>query len=124
MAEADVEGQRGFPSSDGPILKKRDIEAEEKILEELLGSLDERRARRPHEVVAEVAAAIYRVGLDWGLPKFAVELDEAGRARLLLSALADPQSVEVVEGYLAHLQEHRAEFLEKVLHPEAGGKGV
>ena len=56
MSDVDDEGRRGFPESDGPILEKRSIEAEERILEAILGTLDERRARRPHEVTAEVAA--------------------------------------------------------------------
>lgn len=113
----DDEGQRGFPSSDGPILKKRDVEAEERILEAILGTLDERRGRRPHEVTAEIAAAIDRVGYDWGRAEYASELDEAARARLRLQALTDPEAVDVAAGYLAHLQEHRAEFFDKVLHP-------
>jgi hypothetical protein len=120
LSESDDEGRRGFPSSDGPILKRRDIDAEEQILEEFLGALDERRARRPHEVVAEVTAAIERLGHDWGRPEYRAELDVAARARMLHSALADPEAVGVVEGYLAHLQEHRAEFLQKVIHPTSG----
>jgi hypothetical protein len=123
LSESDDEGRRGFPSSDGPILKKRDIEAEERILEEFLGTLDERRARRPQEIVAEVAAAIERLGRDWGRPEYGAELDVAARAKMLLSALADPEAVSVVDGYLAHLQEHRAEFLQKVIHPTSGGHG-
>jgi hypothetical protein len=117
MSDIDDEGRRGFPSSNGPVLKKRDVEAEERILEGILGTLDERRARRPNEVTAEVAAAIERVGRDWGRTAYSDELDVAARARLLLEALANPEAVDVVAGYLAHLQEHRAEFLNKVLNP-------
>jgi hypothetical protein len=117
VADAEDGAEAGFPSSDGPILKKRDIEAEERVLEKILGSLDERRARRAFEVPAEVAAAIFRIGHDWGRTEYAAELGVAERAELVVKALADPAAVEVAAGYLAHLQEHRAEFFDKLIHP-------
>jgi hypothetical protein len=108
----------GFPASDGPVIRARDIRAEEEVLEEILGSLDDRRARFDAEVLAEITAAIDRLGMDWGRPAYLGQLDETGRAELISSALADPSARAVVTGYLAHLQEHRAEFLSKLLHPD------
>lgn len=108
----------GFPASDGPVIKARDIRAEEEILEEILGSLDERRARFEAEVVAEMTEAITRLGMDWGRPEYLRQFDQDGRAELINWALADPSARAVVSGYLAHLQEHRAEYLSKLLHPE------
>jgi hypothetical protein len=107
----------GFPASDGPEIKVRDIREEEELLEEILGSLDERRARFGTEVSAEMTQAIMRLGLDWGRPEYVPQLGESGRAELLSAALADPAARAVVADYIAHLQEHRAEFLSKVLHP-------
>jgi hypothetical protein len=118
MSEGGPEVEAGFPASDGPEIKARDIRAEEEILEEILGSLDERRARFEPEVVAEVTAAITRLGIDWGRPDYTVQFDQAGREELVRSALADPEACAVVMGYIVHLQAHRAEFLAKVLHPD------
>jgi hypothetical protein len=108
----------GFPDSDGPIIRARDIRAEEELLEEILGSLDERRARFEAEVLAEITEAITRLGMDWGRPEYLRELDHGRREELLSSALADPSARAVVTGYIKHLQEHRAEFLAKLLHPD------
>jgi hypothetical protein len=112
-------GGRGFPASRGPAIEARDVPAEEEILEEILGSLDERRSRLEAEIPAEAAAAINRVGIDWGRRDYADQLDPEAREALLRAALANPQARAVIDGYIAHLQEHRAEFLTKVLHSTA-----
>jgi hypothetical protein len=108
-------GTQGFPASRGPIISKRDVLAEDEILEEILGTLDDRRARWESEVRAEVGAAISRIGLDWGREDYSKRLDADKRADLIKSALAHPAARAIVEGYLAHLQEHRAEFYAAVL---------
>jgi hypothetical protein len=108
----------GFPASDGPVIRPRDIPAEEKLLEEILGTLDERRARFDAEVLAEMTAAITRLGLDWARPDYLDQFDEAGKAGFLAAAIADPAARTVVADYIVHLQEHRAEFFAKLLHPD------
>lgn len=121
MSDVESAEAGGFPASDGPVIRARDIRAEEELLEEILGSLDERRARFEAEVLAEMTAAITRLGFDWGHPQYLRRFDETGRAELLSDALADTTARAVVAGYLAHLQEHRAEFLAKLLHPAKDG---
>ena len=118
MSDTESTQAGGFPASDGPVIKARDIRAEEELLKEILGSLDERRARFDAEVLAEMTAATTRLGMDWGHPDFLRRFDQTGRAELLRAALADPSARAVVAGYLVHLQEHRAEFLAKLLHPD------
>jgi hypothetical protein len=102
--------------SHGTEIRARDIRAEEALLEEILGSLDERRSRFDDEVRAEAAAAISRLGADWGRPDYSDELDVEARGRLLDTALADEEALAVIRGYVAHLHEHRAEFCAKVFH--------
>jgi hypothetical protein len=118
VSDIDLPQTGGFPASDGPVIRARDIRAEEELLEEILGTLDERRARFDAEVLAEMTAAITRLGMDWGRPDYLRQLDQTARAELLSAALADPSAQAVAAGYLAHLQEHRAEFLAKLLHPD------
>jgi hypothetical protein len=118
VSDIDFSQTGGFPASDGPVIKARDIRAEEELLEEILGTLDERRARFDAEVSAEMTEAITRLGMDWGRPDYLCQLDQTARAELLSSALADPSAQAVAAGYVAHLQEHRAEFLAKLLHPD------
>jgi hypothetical protein len=110
-----LQSGRGFPPGNGPEIKARDVRAEEEILERLLGSLDERRARFDDEITAEMTQAIARLGIDWGHPRFLDRYDGVGREELLRSALANPAARGVVRDYVAHLQEHRAEFLSNVL---------
>jgi hypothetical protein len=114
MSEPSKTGGQGFAPSSGSAIKKRDIEAEEQVLEAILGSLDERRARYASEVRAEAAAAIERIGLDWGKIDYAKQLDSEARAKLLRAALENAEARAVLEGYVAHLQEHRAEFFAKL----------
>jgi hypothetical protein len=115
VTDIDWTAATGFPSSDGPEIKPRDIRAEEEILEKVLGSIDERRARFEAEVEAEMTEAILRMGTDWGRPEYRHQFDEAGRAELIRQAFADPAARDVVVGYVKHLQEHRAEYLWKLL---------
>lgn len=122
MTEAESNREPGFPASRGTEISARDVREEEELLEQILGSLDERRARFGADVDAEVKAAIERFGIDWGHPRYRGQYDDAGRADLLRVALADPEARAVVEGYVAHLQEHRAEFIAKVLHPDNGSQ--
>jgi hypothetical protein len=105
----------GFPASRGPEIAARDIRVEEDILEQILGSLDERRARFDEEIVAEMTQAIDRLGIDWGHESYRDRYDSAAREELLRSALGNPGARGVVRDYVAHLQEHRAEFLARVL---------
>jgi hypothetical protein len=96
--------------------RERDVEAEEAILEEVLGSADERRARFELEVMAEAAAAIGSLGVDWGLEEFASQFDAPARDDLLKSASTNLEARRVLDGYVAFLQEHRAEFVAKLLN--------
>jgi hypothetical protein len=118
VSDTDPAQPGGFPESDGPVIRARDIQAEEELLEEILGTLDERRARFDAEVTAEVTAAIGRLGLDWARPDYLDQFDETGRAELLAAAQADLAARSVVADYIVHLQEHRAEFFSKLLHPD------
>lgn len=115
MTDIDWTAAHGFPASDGPVIKPRDIRAEEQILEKILGSIDERRARFEAEVEAEMTEAIKRLGMDWGGPEYVRQLDEAARAELISQAFENPAARAVVTGYVKHLQEHRAEYLWKLL---------
>jgi hypothetical protein len=117
VSDGDAGHAGGFPPSRGAEIRARDVPKEEELLEEILGSLGDRRARFESEVVAEMTEAIARLGTDWGRPEYGEQLDETARAQLLNLALADDAARAVVTGYLAHLQEHRAEFFAKVLHP-------
>jgi hypothetical protein len=121
--EADATTPTGFPPGRGPEITARDIRAEEEILERMLGSLDERRARFDQEITAEITESVARLGIDWGHPRFRDRYSGAARDELLRSALANPVARGVVRDYVAHLQEHRAEFLSAVLDQTAAGDG-
>jgi hypothetical protein len=122
-ADATAPTGGGFPPGRGPEITARDIRAEEEILERMLGSLGERRARLDQEITAEITEAIARLGIDWGHPRFRDRYDGAARDDLLRSALANPVGRGVVRDYVAHLQEHRAEFLSAVLDETEAGDG-
>lgn len=122
-ADATTPAGGGFPPGRGPEITERDTRAEEEVLERLLGSLDERRARFDEEITAEITEAITRLGIDWGHPRFRDRYDGTARNDLLRSALASPAARGVVRDYVAHLQEHRAEFLSAVLDGTEAGDG-
>jgi hypothetical protein len=122
VADIDWTPAYGFPASDGPDITPRDIRAEEEVLEKILGSIDERRARFEAEVEAEMSEAIERLGIDWGRAQYADELDENARAALISQAFRSPAARAVVTGYVKHLQEHRAEYLWKLIDLNASGE--
>lgn len=122
MTDIDWTPAHGFPASDGPVISPRDIRAEEEVLERILGAIDERRARFEAEVEAEMTEAIKRLGIDWGRPQYVNELDENARAALIRQAFASPEARAVATGYVKHLQEHRAEYLWKLIELNDSGK--
>jgi hypothetical protein len=115
VTDIDWTATQGFPASDGPVITPRDIRAEEEVLEKVLGSIDERRARFEAEVEAEMTEAIKRLGTDWGRPEYLRQMDDAAKSRLIRKAFDSPAARAVVTGYVKHLQEHRAEYLWKLL---------